>query len=200
MAEDRRRWWRSREETQTGHVVGRLRELGAQRVSRSETARECEWAAECSRADSMRLLVLAAVVVTMSTLRADLVRARFSSSQSPEVAQCPILEDRCQCSSDLQEFVCRAAGFTTVPTALPLTITKLWVSFLLLLFLLSTSAFLQQLDRTRYVIRTCHRWDARYAIFVLSCSCTRCRRKNALLAAHNLDQISASRSSDRAGY
>lgn len=78
--------------------------------------------AKCSRADSMRLLVLAAVVM-LSTLQAN-VRARYPS-QSQEVSFCPILDEYCQCSVDLQEFICRAAGFTTVPSALPHSITKL---------------------------------------------------------------------------
>ena len=42
----------------------------------------------------------------------------------PATAPCAILEERCQCTPDLQEFVCRTAGFTEVPH-LPYSITKL---------------------------------------------------------------------------
>ncbi|XP_008192240.1 lutropin-choriogonadotropic hormone receptor isoform X3 [Tribolium castaneum] len=57
------------------------------------------------------------------------VYAAFGASVPPTdpatAAPCAILEDRCQCTPDLQEFVCRTAGFTEVPHTLPYSITKL---------------------------------------------------------------------------
>lgn len=68
----------------------------------------------------MRLLLLAAVVM-LSAMQ----RRAGARRDVPDAARCPVLEDRCRCSLDLQEFVCREAGFVEVPEQLPPTITKL---------------------------------------------------------------------------
>lgn len=58
--------------------------------------------------------------------------ARYSPSSSNqagggnlESSYCPVFEEKCRCSVDLLEFMCRAAGFRTLPQDLPHSITKL---------------------------------------------------------------------------
>lgn len=45
-----------------------------------------------------------------------------------EITYCPLYDGQCKCSVDYKEFVCRTAGFTKVPNALPKSITKLDLS------------------------------------------------------------------------
>ncbi|RZC36449.1 hypothetical protein BDFB_007467 [Asbolus verrucosus] len=63
------------------------------------------------------VLVIAAAAVA--------VGAAVPPTDSATPAPCAILEERCQCTPDLQEFVCRTAGFTEVPQNLPYSIAKL---------------------------------------------------------------------------
>ncbi|XP_044255117.1 lutropin-choriogonadotropic hormone receptor isoform X3 [Tribolium madens] len=66
------------------------------------------------------VLVIAATAAVYAVFGAS-VPPTDSATSTP----CAILEDRCQCTPDLQEFVCRTAGFTEVPHNLPYSITKL---------------------------------------------------------------------------
>ncbi|KAK9875703.1 hypothetical protein WA026_009500 [Henosepilachna vigintioctopunctata] len=50
---------------------------------------------------------------------------RAAGADGPTQPPCPVLEHVCRCSSDLQEFQCKAAAFEEVPQNLPYTITKL---------------------------------------------------------------------------
>lgn len=72
-------------------------------------------------------LVLVVVVFVLVIIGAVVT----TTSPTDSTSSCAILEDRCHCTSDLLEFVCRTAGFTDVPLNLPYAITKLWVFFLL---------------------------------------------------------------------
>lgn len=48
-----------------------------------------------------------------------------STTTSQELTFCAGFDNKCQCSQDLKEFSCRAAGFLNVPINLPSTIVKL---------------------------------------------------------------------------
>ncbi|XP_065158944.1 lutropin-choriogonadotropic hormone receptor isoform X2 [Atheta coriaria] len=77
----------------------------------------------------MRLLLLAAVVMLSKlqphAARLTVTEGHHHQPHDASTSSCPILEGQCRCSADLQEFVCKTAGFTTVPSTLPNTITKL---------------------------------------------------------------------------
>lgn len=65
----------------------------------------------------MRDVVFVVLATTLCVLLVD---------ASPDAQDyCPVLEDVCRCGLNLQEFVCREAGFTGVPQVLPTTVTKL---------------------------------------------------------------------------
>lgn len=65
----------------------------------------------------LEVLVVAALAVVVGA----------SSTSGPTTKpQCaPDLQEWCQCAGSGREYTCRAAGFTTVPDALPVHITKL---------------------------------------------------------------------------
>jgi hypothetical protein len=67
------------------------------------------------------------LVLVIATVAYVAAGASVPPTDSATSAPCAILEDRCQCTPDLQEFVCRTAGFTEVPPNLPYSITQLWV-------------------------------------------------------------------------
>ncbi|KAK9753362.1 hypothetical protein QE152_g3493 [Popillia japonica] len=116
--------------------VSQIGEVGRETFTQNERKR-VDRERLLARADhSMRLhqhLMLAAVVLLVMLLLFErwphvgalILLPTQKSSQQHEPTFCPILEDYCRCTANQQEFVCKAAGFTSIPGDLPDSVFKL---------------------------------------------------------------------------